>query len=105
MTLRLGNTLIAGYNTLGDLNNPFSLLDYKFSEYELSNASWLLSNGQFNSGSVYQSVYDLLLQELNGTSNKLPYRSYVNTVGNVVDTNGVLYACFKVFAAYATSQS
>ena len=72
------------------LNNPFSLLDYKFSEYELNNASWLLSNGQFNSGVTYQSVYDLLLQELNGTSNKLPYRSYVNTIGNVVDTDGVL---------------
>ena len=50
--------------------NPFSLLDYKYSEYALSNASWLLSNGQFNSGSVYQSVYDLLLQIYNGTTTK-----------------------------------
>jgi len=72
------------------LNNPFSLLDYKYSEYELNNASWLLSNGQFNSGSVYQSVYDLLLQELNGTSSRLPYKSYINTVGSLVNTDGVL---------------
>ena len=27
-----------------ELNNPFSLLDYKFSEYELNNLSWLRSN-------------------------------------------------------------
>lgn len=53
-----------------ELNNPFSLLDYKYSEYELSNASWLLSNGQWNSGAVYQSVYDLLLQIYNGTVTK-----------------------------------
>ena len=53
-----------------ELNNPFSLLDYKYSEYELSNASWLLSNGQWNSGAVYQSVYNLLLQIYNGTTTK-----------------------------------
>jgi len=70
MTLRLGNTLIAGYNTLGDLNNPFSLLDYKYSEYELDNASWLRSNGQYNSGSTYSAVYNLLLAIYNGTETK-----------------------------------
>lgn len=53
-----------------ELNNPFSLLDYKYSEYEISNASWLLSNGQWNSGAVYQSVYNLLLQIYNGTVTK-----------------------------------
>ena len=77
-----------------ELNNPFSLLDYKFSEYELSNASWLLSNGQWNSGAVYQSVYDLLLQIYNGTvtkagvSVKLSTEAYADTdfVLNTGDT-------------------
>lgn len=50
-----------------ELNNPFSLLDYKWSEYEITNASWLLSNGQFNSGATYISVYNLLLEIYNGT--------------------------------------
>lgn len=53
-----------------ELNNPFSLLDYKWSEYELSNTSWLLSNGQFNSGATYPSVYELLLKIHNGTETK-----------------------------------
>lgn len=77
-----------------ELNNPFSLLDYKYSEYELSNASWLLSNGQWNSGAVYQSVYDLLLQIYNGTvtkagvSVKLSTEAYADTdfVLNTTDT-------------------
>ena len=75
------------------LSNPFSLLDYKYSEYELDNASWLLSNGQFNSGTVYQSVYDLLLSIYNGTTTKagvsvkLSTETYANTdfVLNTVD--------------------
>lgn len=77
-----------------ELNNPFSLLDYKYSEYELSNASWLLSNGQWNSGAVYQSVYNLLLQIYNGTvtkagvSVKLSTETYTDTdfVLNTSDT-------------------
>lgn len=52
------------------LNNPFSLLDYKWSEYELNNASWLLSNGIFHSGATYSSVYNLLLEIYNGTATK-----------------------------------
>ena len=53
-----------------ELNNPFSLLDYKFSEYELNNLSWLCSNGQYNSKAIYPSVYDLLLKIYNGTETK-----------------------------------
>ncbi len=52
------------------LNNPFSLLDYKWSEYELNNASWLLSNGTFHSGATYVAVYELLLKIYNGTETK-----------------------------------
>lgn len=53
-----------------ELNNPFSLLDYKYSEYELDNASWLLSNGQWNNGATYSAVYNLLLAIYNGTETK-----------------------------------
>lgn len=53
-----------------ELNNPFSLLDYKWSEYELNNASWLLSNGAFHSGATYVAVYELLLKIYNGTETK-----------------------------------
>ena len=53
-----------------ELNNPFSLLDYKFSEYELNNLSWLRSEGQYNSNATYPAVYDLLLKIYNGTETK-----------------------------------
>lgn len=53
-----------------ELNNPFSLLDYKWSEYEITNVSWLLSNGAFHSGATYVSVYELLLKIKNGTEIK-----------------------------------
>ena len=53
-----------------ELNNPFSLLDYKYSEYELNNLSWLRSEGQYNSKAVYPAVYDLLLKIYNGTETK-----------------------------------
>ena len=94
MSLYLGNTPICGGIEGNQLNNPFSLLQYMYSEYELSNASWLLSNGQWNSGAVYQSVYDLLLQIYNGTvtkagvSVKLSTETYADTdfVLNTGDT-------------------
>ena len=53
-----------------ELNNPFSLLDYKFSEYELNNISWLRSNNQFEPKTTYPAVYDLLLKIYNGTETK-----------------------------------
>lgn len=94
MALYIGDELISGDVEGQKINNPFSLLDYKYSEYELSNASWLLSNGQWNSGVVYQSVYDLLLQIYNGTvtkagvSVKLLTDTYADTdfVLNTTDT-------------------
>ena len=77
-----------------ELNNPFSLLDYKWSEYEITNASWLISNGAFHSGTVYKSVYELLLKIKNGTetkegvSVKLSTEAYEDTdfVINTADT-------------------
>lgn len=52
------------------LNNPFSLLDYKWSEYAIDNASWLISNGAYHSGAVYPSVFELLTKILAGTVTK-----------------------------------
>jgi len=53
-------------NTI-ELNNPYSLLDSKYSDHELNNISWLRSNGQFNSGTVHVDAYNLLLKLYNGT--------------------------------------
>jgi hypothetical protein len=94
MSLYLGNTPICGGIEGNQLSNPFSLLDYKFSEYEISNASWLRSNGQYNSGTTYADVYNLLLQIYNGTvtkagvSVKLSTETYEDTdfVLNTSDT-------------------
>lgn len=77
-----------------ELNNPFSLLDYKWSEYEITNASWLISNGAFHSGATYPAVYELLLKIHNGTetkdgvSVKLSTEEYTDTdfVINTADT-------------------
>jgi hypothetical protein len=92
-----------------ELNNPFSLLDYKYSEYELSNASWLLSNGQWNSGAVYADVYNLLLQIYNGTvtkagvSVKLSTETYADTdfVLNTGDTTFRLPTVVKLASGKA----
>lgn len=48
-----------------ELNNPYTLFDSKYTEAELFNASWLRSNGQYNSGSIYVSAYQALLIENN----------------------------------------
>ena len=50
-----------------ELNNPFSLLDSKYSPQELNNISWLKSEGQWNSNTIYPSVYELLVKIYNGT--------------------------------------
>lgn len=111
MALYIGDTLIAGNIDGQQLNNPFSLLDYKYSEYELSNASWLLSNGQWNSGAVYQSVYNLLLQIYNGTvtkagvSVKLSTEAYADTdfVLNTNDTTFRLPTVVKLASGKAVA--
>jgi hypothetical protein len=47
------------------LNNPFSLGDYKWSEVEIENLSWLKSDGGFKDGTVYPSYYDWILENAN----------------------------------------
>lgn len=53
----------------GDLNNPFFFGMSKYFESEPNNASWLVSNGAFHSGTIYKSFYEWLLKILNGTEN------------------------------------
>lgn len=65
-------------------NNPYSLLDCKWSDHEISNLSWLRSNGQWNNGNVYKSVYDLLAdiqagrKTIAGVSVKLSTATYTD---------------------------
>lgn len=47
------------------LNNPYSLFDSKYSETPLYNASWLLSNSNFYSKSIYITAYEALVVEQN----------------------------------------
>ena len=67
-----------------ELNNPYSLFDYKYSPFELNNISWLKSNGQWNAKAVYPDAYDKLLKVYNGTetvdglSVKLSTESYTD---------------------------
>ncbi len=59
------------------LNNPYSLLESKYSQNHIYNASWLLSNGQWNSSTTYVKVWQALQVEANseiaeGTTVTLP---------------------------------
>lgn len=49
------------------LNNPFFFGFSKYFESSPNNASWLLSNGVFNSGTTYSAFYNWLLSIQNGT--------------------------------------
>lgn len=72
------------------LNNPFSLGDYKWSEVEIENLSWLKSDGVFKGGSVYPSYYDWILENANAgkelfkksTDTYTDYDWVVNTADN-----------------------
>ena len=57
--------VIKNYDTKFEFNQPFSLLEPKWSDVPLNNPSWLLSNGQENTSENYPSVYELLLNEYN----------------------------------------
>ena len=69
--------VIKNYDTKFEFNQPFSLLEPKWSDVLLNNPSWLLSNGQVNSQENYPSVYELLLNEYNNGELK------TETVGDV----------------------
>ena len=60
-----------------ELNNPYSLLDVKWSDKLLNNISWLRSEGQANSKAIYNDVYELILREYNSGTDE------TETVGGV----------------------
>ena len=66
-----------------ELNNPYSLFDSKYSDHELFNLSWLVSNGSYNgSNAVHPSAYQALLVENNAEV----------TIGSTVTLpNGIKY--------------
>lgn len=70
--------VIKNYDTKFEFNQPFTLLEPKWSDVPLNNPSWLLSNGQVNSSENYPSVYELLLNEYNNGTLKS------ETIGDVV---------------------
>ena len=70
--------VIKNYDTKFEFNQPFSLLEPKWSDVPLNNPSWLLSNGQVNSSENYPAVYELLLNEYNNGTLKS------ETIGDVV---------------------
>jgi hypothetical protein len=67
------------------INTPFFFGQSMYSDVDPNNASWLLSNDQWNSKSVYPDYYDWLLKQYNN-----PTESNVIKVGSIVDDNGVL---------------
>lgn len=70
--------VIKNFDTKFEFNQPFTLLEPKWSDVPLNNPSWLLSNGQVNSSENYPSVYELLLNEYNNGTLKS------ETIGDVV---------------------
>lgn len=69
--------VIKSFEKKFEFNQPFTLLEPKWSDVPLNNPSWLLSNGQENSQENYPSVYELLLNEYNNGELK------TETVGDV----------------------
>lgn len=83
------NHLVVDKNTLSQLNIPFTLLEEKISYFKLNNSSWLLSEGQFNSGDVYKTVYNFLVETLNSENKEISVKdinSEYNDYDFVIDT-------------------
>lgn len=81
--------LVIDKNTSSQLNIPFTLLEEKISYIKLNNSSWLLSEGQFNSGDVYKTVYDYLLNSQNSLDSDISVKdinSEYNDYDFVIDT-------------------
>lgn len=67
MSLYLGITPICGGIEGNQLNIPFYFGQSMYSASEPKNASWLVSGGQWNSGTTYHDFYEWLLQIQAGT--------------------------------------
>jgi len=68
MSLKLGNTPIAGISTHTNVN-AHSLFDCKWADHKLNEISWLeASTFSWQSGDVYTSAYNHLVADLQGTT-------------------------------------
>lgn len=50
-----------------ELNNPYSLFDFKWTDHKLNNVSWVASLNQWNNKTTYPDAYNELLIEFNNT--------------------------------------
>ena len=80
-----------------ELNNPYSLFDSKYSDHELNNLSWLKSEGQWNSKSVYPTAYDKLLKVYNGVETVEGLSVKLSTASNITDYDFVLNTADETF--------
>ena len=92
-----------GEYELGSEQYTPNLFDYKYSDYQLNDASWL--NGDtfsWQSGGVYQSAYQHLLNDYsNATAKSVYYSSNITLVGKINDDKGTLSG-FYTNIAYTT---
>ena len=92
-----------GEYELGSEQYTPNLFDYKYSDYQLNDASWL--NGDtfsWQSGGVYKAAYQHLLNDYNNaTAKSVYYSSNISLVGKINDDKGTLSG-FYTNIAYAT---
>ena len=93
MSLKLGNTTIAGISRETKLN-AHSLLDFKWTDHILNEMSWLRADTfSWQSGDVYTSVYNLLVTEYNSgteeTEGSITFKRSPNGYKITTDESGV----------------
>ena len=75
MSIRQGNNIIAGTDS-----NGLNLFDFKWADHSLTDLNWILSNGEWKSGSTYKKMYQHLVEDyINGQSESETIASYTIT--------------------------
>ena len=75
MSIRQGNNIIAGTDS-----NGLNLFDFKWADHSLTDLNWILSNGEWKSGSTYKKMYQHLVEDYrNGQSESETIASYTIT--------------------------
>ena len=93
MSLKLGNTPIAGISTHTNVN-AHSLFDFKWSDHKLNEISWLeASTFSWQSGDVYVTAYNHLVQDIQGiTAETETIGSYTVTFYRATDGHKICLA-------------
>lgn len=82
-----------------ELNNPFSLFDTKWSDHLLDNLSWIRSDTfEWQSGTIYQSAYQKLIEEYNNTASITKEDHYIENFRRVgtVKVNEYIASNFSI---------